>query len=1170
MAIQFLFGGSGSGKTEYLIRQAVVNAPKDFSRNWLFLVPEQDTLGMQQQVVNHPENRGHGMLNIDVESFQRLAYRVFEDLGMEVPRIIDDAGKVMILRRAADSVKGDLKLYGSQLGKPGFLDELKSQISELSQYRVLPDMILAAAAHTSSGYMNAKLSDLALLYEAFQKFMMERGFITEEELLDRLRQVLPESSILRNTTLLFDGFTGFTPVQLEILREMLQESPLLLFSLDVSRAERKGIGEDPAPEALFHLTAQTVSRLVKTARELSVPILPPIDLNVFDARTGKSRQEDTPLPRFTAVPALDYLEKTIYRPKQKPWKQDAVGIRITETPDIRTELSYVAAEIERGVREEGLRYRDFALIVTDAESYRDLVYEIFTQSRIPWFFDDAENLLNSEYASIYRSALEAVERSFAFDPVIRFLRSLPVSASEANEIDLFENYLRATGIQGVKRLSEPFTQYEPLRRKLLTPLLKMREAVSGNDVTISDRIRALRRLQEDLDAAGRITAEAEEIRAGGSQNLAERLERETDGVEAVLDRMEELLGDSVVSRSEFRDLFEAGLSETDLRVIPATLDEVVIGDMKRSRFAGIRRFFLLGANAALLPKAESDEKIITDRERRVFRELKIQLAPDREEDALNGRFYIYRALLNPSERLYISYPLSGRSGKGMKPAPLIRDLLTLFPGLKVHAVREVSDRLYTPAELAAGAAEMLPQYREGILPEDAVRGVRLLTASLKLLLEDPETRDQTLALLDAASTSYTDSPIGRSAARMLYGSILTGSITRFEQFQRCQYAHFLRYGLHLQERKLFEVAPFDIGNLYHQAIEHVFRKAAEDSRQISEYSEEELTELSRASVAEAARSYSGELLVSTAGSRYLVHKAERAAETTLKTLALQIKLGEFQTVSVERPFSLIRPGMNLTGRIDRVDLCSRDGKYYVRIIDYKSGRTQFDLGLVYDGLELQLPAYLNASSASVRNLHPRAEVIPAAMLYYNIKDPVVDYEPELLVESEKPEDSVEESPELTKKRFQELRMNGLVNLDPEIIRMMDANLPVNGLSDILPVTMKSGKVDASKKGAATTKQFEDLLRYVDQTMDRIASEIGEGQIRVNPVRLDQNRTACSYCPYHAVCGFDEGIRGFHYRAREKRKAQEIWDELDRDSVNPEENRKTDEVTGEQAGETRKK
>lgn len=1133
MSVQFVFGASGAGKTEYLLRKVLLEAAQDLRKDFYFIVPEQDTLGMQRKVTAHPLNTGRGILNVDVLSFRRLAYRVFEELNVRDLRIIDDMGKIMILRRVSGEVREELSVYQRQLDKPGFLSELKSQISELYQYKVQPEMIALAAEKTGSLYTRGKLRDLSLLYKAFRDYMEKQGYMTEEELLDRLYQLLPDSRLLKNAVLVFDGFTGFTPLQLDILRELLPAASRMFFALDVSADETGMIYEKKTAEDLFYLTSDTVRKLTKLCRETGTALLPAVDLNRYDAVTGNERSAAEPLPRFRKAPALSVIERELYRygrsVQEIPVQPDSAAgdaVEIWEASDLRMELTAIAGEIERSVREEKLRYQDFGIILTDPESCRDLVFQVFEEAEIPYFLDDPADLMHSPYAETIRAALEAVDRNFTFDAVLRYLRALPRGTdAENNEIDLFENYLRESGIAGCSRYDAAWESFNGLKEKLIRPLLLMREETKGA-AAVSVRVEAIRKMLAAASAKELVQDEAERLRAEGEQNRAEEILSGIDAADAVLDKLETLLGANAVGRTEFRDILDAGLSEASVRLIPATLDQVVIGDLMRSRFSGQRRFFIAGVTSDAIPKADTGVRILNDRDRKLFLDAGIMLAPDRTENALIQRFYIYRALLNPSEHLVISYALRGRNGKGRKPSGLIGTLKEILPGLTVKKLRNTSPMLCTRKEAVRMLAEELSSLPEGREDQEEHRA---MLRRLSVLYRDPEFHTEAVQLLSAAFTHYTGTRLGTGIAEAVYGKVLTGSITRLELFTGCAYAHFLKYGLRLAERKTYEVQAFDIGNLYHAAIERCFRIAEEEKRTLPDYDEEALAALAARCVAEVSGSYGNRMMMDTARNRYLVRKVRDITRTTLWALAEQLRRGDFKVAALERDFDLVRDGIRLTGRIDRVDRCVDQDRIYVKVIDYKSGRTAFDLQKIYHGLQLQLVAYMNAAIQQTSLQYPGKEILPAAMFYYHIDDPVLPY------------DAERTGPEAAEERLRLLKMDGLVNTDAEVVKRLDRD--IRRESDIMPVAVKNGMVDPARKSVASTRRFRDLAEYVDRNIGKYAAEIKAGEIAVHPVLYKRDSTACTYCPYHAVCKFDPRIEGFSYRNPDSMKPEEIWQKI---------------------------
>lgn len=1175
MSLRFIFGAGGAGKTEYLLQYFLKHAPENFRKNWFLIVPEQDTLAMQKKILAHPANPGGGILNIDVLSFNRLAYRVFEELGLQAMTIIDDTGKIMILRSVTEKIRGKLRLYQRELNKPGFLESLKSQISEFYQYHITPEMQDLAAERAESQYTRSKLQDIALIYEHFQQYMEEHGYHTQEEILDQLYAHLPESRLLQDAVVAFDGFTGFTPIQLRLLEEILPVTAETLVSCEVSLDAHDSIYELRGPEDLFYLSRQTVAKLTKMASDLKLPVEAPIDVNRFDARTGEPRPAGAVLPRFVKAPALSTIEARLYRFDTVTAKATPdASLVIREAADLRQEVEAMAASIEEAVRREDLRYQDIGIILTNPENYRDIVYKVFSEAGIPYFFDDPASLLDSPYAELMRAALEAVDRNFSFDAVLRFLRALPdVTPEKEQHIDRLDNILRATGIRGASKYDAVWTEEdggvgerEALRQELILPLLHLRTQSGERGASVATRVDALEALMQEIGASEAIASLAVALREVGDQNRAEALEESVTAIDAVLRQLRSLLGETSVSRAEFRDVLDAGLRQASVRVIPATLDQVVIGDLTRSRFSNPRLFFVAGLTADEVPKAEPDTKLLTDRDRHLFKDLDIELAPDRVESALVQRFYIYRALLNPSERLVLSYALKGRDGKGCRPSGLIKEIRDMFTELPVEKLRDRAPRAFTMKEaerLIAGAMQEL----ETLVAQDAgsmqtpeaqvaeqdrsagtttgddaasqnrrAKEKQQETAKLTRLLEylaildrDPAQHAKAQQLMAAAFTHYEADMLSQKVAEELYGGRILGSITRLERYSQCAYQHFLRYGLRLQERESFDLQMYDIGNLYHGAIEQSFRHTLEEEKKLEALSEEELRTLAEESVTQVSASYNHGLLMDTARNQYLVRKATAITRTTLWALAEQLRRGAFHVDGLEKNFDYIRDGMRLTGRIDRVDVAQDEGHVYVKVIDYKSGKTSFDLSRVYNGTQLQLTTYMNVAMNEYQLRYPEKEIVPAAMFYYRIDDPVLDY------------DATASAEDRERARLKKLMVGGLVNTELSVVQKLDTG--IEKASDILPVTIKAGAVDATKKNVASTKRFRDLGRFVDRKMQGFAQEIRDGRIVVDPIRISTDTTACSWCPYHSICRFDPRIDGYAYRSGEKLSAEEIWNEI---------------------------
>ena len=156
MSLQFIIGGSGSGKTRTLYENLIRQSMEEPDGRFFALVPEQFTMQTQKEIVMlHPN---HGVMNIDIVSFERLAYRVFEELAIENLAVLDDMGKSMVLRRVSSGVRGNLHLFGGHLDKAGFISEIKSMLSEFFQYGITEEKLETLIGETKSPLLRQKSS----------------------------------------------------------------------------------------------------------------------------------------------------------------------------------------------------------------------------------------------------------------------------------------------------------------------------------------------------------------------------------------------------------------------------------------------------------------------------------------------------------------------------------------------------------------------------------------------------------------------------------------------------------------------------------------------------------------------------------------------------------------------------------------------------------------------------------------------------------------------------------------------------------------------------------------------------------------------------------------------------------------------------------------------------
>lgn len=1127
MSLRFYFGPSGSGKSHRIYEEIMQRAAQEPGRNFLIIVPDQFTMQTQKDLVMRSD-RG-GILNIDVLSFGRLSHRILEEVGTKEMPVLDDTGKSLVLQKIAADLKEQLPAMGSLLHKQGYIHEVKSAISEFMQYGIsTQDMDKLIASAEKRGALAMKLRDLKTLYRGFQDYIRDH-FITTEETLDVLRRSLVKSKILPDSVVVFDGFTGFTPIQNRLIQELMRVCEETIVTVTI------GEEEDPyqmdGEQKLFHLSKKTVADLVKLAAEAEV-----------------TRGEDVFVKggpnRFTEAPALCYLEQNLFRYQYEPYTEKQCEIRMFEALSPREEVHQTALYIRKLIREEGLTYRDIAVVIGDLEGYASYVEAEFGQLEIPCFLDRTRGIVLNPMIEYIKSVLQLYIRDFSYDTVFHFLRSGMADISR-EEIDELENYVIRTGARGYRTYSRLFTR-------------KTEEMQQGSGQEDTERaeetMERLNRIRQQFADTVEILHMAPRAKAGEYVdhlydfleqnqvqqkllNYQQQFEQEGDLAKAreyaqiyrlvmdLLDQIYELLGEEEISLQEFADILEAGFGEITVGTIPQNVDRIVVGDMERTRLKQVKVLFFLGVNDGNIPKNASKGGIISDMDREFLIESGTEMAPSPRQQMYIQRLYLYLNMTKPSERLYLSYAKVNSDGKGIRPSYLIDTVRKLFPQLAVEYPQNRSrlEQIEGRQEGARYLAEELREYADGTLREEERQDFYLMYRAYEA---DPEGRDRLTA---AAFRRYKESGLSRIVARALYGRQLENSVSRLETYAACACRHFLQYGLSLQEREEFGFEVSDMGNVYHAVLENFAGKLAESGRTWWDFDENFATQAIKEAVEGYAATYGETVLYSSARNEYAITRMSRILTRTVLTLQQHLKQGSFQPDDYELSFRFAEDldsihvdlseeeKMHLQGRIDRIDVSEDAEHVYVKVIDYKSGNKKFDLAALYYGLQLQLVVYMNAAMELESRKHPDKEIVPAALLYYHIDDPTIETPVELTQE------------QINEEILTKLRMNGVVNSDPAVVERLDRFL--QDKSKVIPVEKKKDGSFSARSGILSREELHVVSAYVDTKIRQIGREILDGKIAANPYEKG-NEEACTYCAYKKVCGFDGSIPGYEKRQLE--------------------------------------
>ena len=1083
MSLQFITGGSGAGKSEYLSRLVCEESVRRPHDNFIVVVPEQYTMETQKKLV-HMHSR-KGILNIDVVSFERLAYKVFEELGGGNRPVLDDTGKNLIVRRVLEKEKKKLDYFGSSIEKTGFVSELKSVISELLQYGITPQQLGEIGENVKEKQqLSAKLKDIRLVYEEFMAFL-STNYITSEEILDVLCGLVEKSKLIAGSEIIFDGFTGFTPIQYKLMRLLLVYSKGIKISVTIDKKERPTGHE--SWNNLFFMSKEMMNRLIAICEEEGINV----DDTVCVDRDINYRYE--------GAKDLAYLERNLFRYKGGVYTGTPENIRIYEGSNPK-ELQYIVSEILQLTRKEGFRYRDIAVVTADLETYGKVAANMMKQNDIPAFLDYKRSVAANPYVEMLCSALEIVEKGYPYDTMFRYLRT-GLTGISRHDIDMLENYCLAVGIRGSRAWHEPWKKkmkrstYQPeletlnaLREQIMAPFLNLEAVLKDKEANVRAYVTAVYEFVTALHSAEQIKALSECEPAGNEyeQLYAKVLE--------LFDRIVELLGEENVSLKEFNRIVAAGFEEMKVGLLPPTSDCVMIGDIERTRLDNVKVLFFAGVNDGVVPKKNENCSVLSETDRSILEAQEIVLSPSAREKAFIQKFYLYLMMTKASHRLYLSYAKKSSDGKTALPSYLIRNVRRMFPDVRI-----------TDADGQDG------QF-----------------VYLKIPKQDIEW-----------NTENYIKTLSENAALLLYGTQLKGSISAFETYASCRFAYFLEYGLKLSQREEYRFAVQDFGTVLHGVLEDVSRQLKEEKKSFSLLSDEERKKRVSESVVRIAAEYGNTILKDNSRNEYMIKRLTDLADRTVWAIGKQLERGEFAPDAYEMNFLVDEhevlgdKSLYMQGKIDRIDICEDDNNVYVRVVDYKTGKSDFDLLKTFYGLKLQLVTYMKAAQRIEKKRHPDKNIIPAGILYYNIDNPIIE------VQSMPDEEDADYREAVDEMILENLRMKGVVNEDTEIIRKMDDR---GGKSAVIPVAFKSnGELDM-RSHIYSTQKFEQLTDYVTEKSADMAAGIFGGNVDVNPYHT-QKEDACTYCPYHAVCGFSPDIPGGQSRSLKIFSDEEIWKKI---------------------------
>lgn len=1134
MSVRFIVGRAGSGKTHRCLEAVRTRLRQDAARGnrLLLIVPEQASFQIERALIETPDIPAY--TRCEVLSFQRLAYRVFAETGADPRRsdqTIGGLGRMMVLRRLIRRERGGLRLFGSVADKPGLISQVAGTLDELMREEVDPARLaeVAQAREPSDPLGAAKLADVARLYQAYLDYLIEDR-IDPAQYLNLAAERLDACPFLSGAEVWVDGFAGFTRQEFHLLAELARRVASMEISMlvepDAAAVESSEVSA--VSYSRFARAERTLARLRTELQSRGIELETPVRL---ETRADRCRY---------AAPELLQLEKNLFLDGNA---KDSGGhpieaIRLLEMADRRCEVQAAVAEIQR-LAAQGMRYREMAIIVRDLNAYHDLISAAMRSCGIACFIDRRQPTTHHPLIELIRGLLAVAQDDCRLNSVRMTLKTglLPLDAHEA---DLLENYLLAHGIAGHQRWSQEWaytrffkrraedgelsaaqqavlSQVNQLRRKWLQVAGPWIEATrqaplngrtwAGELFACLDRVDAGRRLEEWAEAAA----------ANGQTEIADTHRQVWRDFTELLDEFVRALGSETMRIEEFRETMEAGLAEFNLGLAPATLDQVLVGQIERSRHPEIRAVLLLGFDEAHYPLRRSEDPLLGEAEREAMRAVNAEIGPSRNQKLADERMLAYIALTRAGERLWISYPRQEPDGKPLEPSAYLQDVLQAVPGLTVEKVADPqTSRL--PAsisrvnQLGAGLAREF-RYRPQ-LTDDGEPAARALWNGL---YEAARTRSDWQSDLRRALAGlrYDNGVLSEpELIGQLVDQPFSVSVSRLETFASCPFRHYADYFLRLQERVEAETNQVDLGLFCHAILEKLVFELAADKQRLAELEDDEITERVDRITKETLPVIAMDLMLEDARSEFLCDRSRGHLSRVTRWQRDFARLGRFVPAAAEfafgyrrRPDAVVRiktpkgRDVLLRGKIDRVDVADLGDELLGMVIDYKRARSrQLNPAEVYHGLALQLVGYLIALKQSGDSLAGRP-IRPVAALYLPLLEPFK---------------SVAHPDENKGKSYQ---CRGI--LDASALEVIDSSVrPGNdGGSKFVAAKLKNDGCPHSACDLAETQQISAVVSHVQRRMGELADAIMDGQIDIRPYRLNR-RMPCTFCVYKPVCRYD--------------------------------------------------
>ena len=1115
--LRLIYGKSGSGKSSYCFSEISKLIEEGKANKIYIITPEQFSFTAERKLMDEMEKIGYGaVVSAEVLTLSRMAYRVMQEVGGGLESL-SKCGKAMLVYSILSNNQKNLKFLGKSDEN---IDLSMRAITEFKKHGVSVDDLLSEISGVEDLYLKNKLQDMSLIYKEFEDKISE-SYIEDTDLLTLLAKNLDKVDLVKNSIIYIDEFSGFTYQEYQVIKEFLRLAKEVNITICTDNLD---FNTNPDID-IYYPNKITVKKLLNLAKENDIGT----DESVHLEKGLRFKTEE-----------LQFLSSNLYSNNSTIYGKDVENLSLFLAKNEYSEVENVAKKIEELIRKENMRYRDISIITKNIENYSSLVRAIFREYDIPVFIDEKRDLNQNIIVQYVLSILEVLSKNFSSEAVFSYIK-LGFFDYEKEEIFKLENYCNKWGIKQnkwkkdftyeleIESKKKEVERLNEIRKEIIEALLKLQEEIKKNR-TVKNITIALYNFIINQNIEEKISKKISELEEKDLLDLAKEYKESYEIIIEIFDKMVLIFDDEKITVDKYQKIFKIGLKNSGLGKIPGTADQVILGNVDRSRSHKVRAVFILGLNDGVFPSSNKDEGFLNDSDREILKQDGIELANGTIDNLYEDKFNIYKAFTTAEEKLYLSYSSSDKDGKSLRPSVLISQIKKMFPKMKeesdvINKKYEIVNKKVTYEELIENIAKI--KNREKI---DEI------WYQIYNYYKGQEEWNKKLTS-DMQGLNYTNLPekIKQENIDKLYGNTLKTSISRLEKYRGCPFSYYLQYGLKLKEKETLKVQSFNTGSFMHETIDSFFKVVREEDIDLAQIEEDKILEIVSNIIDESLNLNKNFIFTATAKYKVLVRRLKRIITKALKYVIITIVNSDFEVSGTEVEFGekgKYEPiileldngkKIEITGKIDRIDTAKNEDGKYLRIIDYKSSAKNIDLNEVYAGLQIQLLTYTDA-------ICRKEDIMPAGIFYFSLLEQMANADKRLN------EDEIEE---MIRKNF---KMKGLIIADVKIIKMNDNTLK-SGTSNLVPagITTK-GEINQRNTNGVKQEEFKILQEYIYKTIKDISKEILSGKIDLKPYNK-QGKTPCEYCEYKTICGFNPKLNNNKYNYIDKKTKDDILNKM---------------------------